>query len=104
MTQFEVFIVCALCVYRIAVMFSKERGPAGIFKKIRDIPDPEKNEVLYDGLRCMWCCSVWFAAIVVAWLVYLHWLGWQFAPIYWLALSGLAIVIDQIASGIAAKK
>jgi hypothetical protein len=102
-TPFQIFIIAAFCVYRLAVMFVKERGPAGIFKRIREWPDPERQEVLYEGLRCMWCCSVWFAALVTFALFMFHQLDWTYpwltlAGIYWLALSGVAIAIDQLVS------
>jgi hypothetical protein len=102
-TPFQIFIIAAFCVYRLAVMFTKERGPAGIFKRIREWPDPEKQEVLYEGLRCMWCCSVWFAALVTLALVLIHQITFSsqwfaLVAIYWMALSGVAIAVDQLVS------
>ncbi len=91
------FLLAVLATYRLSVMLSKERGPGGIFLKLRNWPDPDKNEVIWEGLRCLWCVSVWVAFLVLAFLesTYLVDLPIALLPIVWLAISGAVITIDH---------
>lgn len=82
-----------LVVYRLALLVSSESGPAFIFRKLRRLP-PKKSS-LKEGLSCIWCQSIWFSAPVTA---YEWWLGWippKQTPLYFLAISSIAIVINQ---------
>lgn len=86
-------IIGGLCAFRISLLFSKEDGPLFIFRKLRQLPKAKTS--LKEGLSCQWCLSVWFSAPVT---VYECWLGWfprQQAPLFWLAISALAICINQ---------
>lgn len=87
-----IFLVSALCVFRLALMLSSEAGPAAIFAKMRRAVPPKTNPG--KGIRCFLCWSVWVAAGVTAWLYYFGQVVevWM-TPIYWLGLSGAAIVI-----------
>lgn len=100
-------IVLALATWRVAIMFVRETGPFFIFKRIREavgithdqdgailqIPD-----TLFAGLlSCMWCASVWVAAI---WMVF-----WYFFPeptslvAVVFCLSAVAILLDRLFDG-----
>ncbi len=96
MTVFT-FALAVLAAYRLSIMLSKERGPGGIFLKLRDWPDPEKQEIIWEGLRCLWCVSVWMAFLVLAYLQLTHLttLPYLLLPIVWLAISGAVISIDH---------
>lgn len=86
-------IIGGLVVFRLALLISKESGPMFIFRKLRKLP-PDKSSTK-EGLACLFCTSVWLAAPVAA---YEWWLGWipaNQAPLYWLAMSSLAIFANQ---------
>lgn len=82
-----------LVVYRLALLVSSESGPAFIFRKLRKLPAPKSS--LKEGLSCIWCQSIWFSVPVTA---YEWWLGWvplKQTPLHFLAISAIAIVINQ---------
>lgn len=86
-------ILGSLVTYRLALLVSKESGPMFIFRKLRRIPQPKTS--LKEGLQCLWCQSIWYAAPVTA---YEWWLGLipaQQTPLWWLAMSALAIFYNQ---------
>lgn len=91
-----IFILNALACYRLSLMVSKERGPGGIFAKLRNIPDPEKHEFIWEGVRCLWCVSVWMAGAITIYAIWVPWVSLVLAPIYWLAMSSVTIILDQI--------
>lgn len=74
-------------------MFSKEDGPGRIFKKAR-LATPPKS-ALREGIECMFCESVWWSAIITTCLCLGDLVIWQVAPLYWLAVSGGAIILNQ---------
>jgi hypothetical protein len=98
------FVAIALSAWRLAFMLVNEAGPGNIFAKLRrlvgvrerlsDTPGgkaaPYGLNPLADAFCCIFCMSVWTAA--------LSWLGLQtpIAPVvYILAASGLAILAHQ---------
>lgn len=94
--SFALFILMSLACYRLSLMLSKENGPGGIFRRLRNLPDPEKHEMIYEGLRCLWCVSVWFGAALTVYALFMHWIALALAPVYMLALSATAILIERI--------
>ena len=86
-------IVGGLAAYRLSLLISKEDGPAYIFRRIRKLPRQESSAKA--GLSCEWCMSIWTGALVT---LYLWWIGvmpgneW---PLYWLAISAIAIICNQ---------
>jgi hypothetical protein len=99
-TPFE-FIVCALAVFRLSLLLSKEDGPMWVFRKLRRSV-PAKSSAK-EGISCPWCVSIWFANLVVLylcaktfWLSEAKWFiiaGDSF--LLMLALSAGAIIINQ---------
>lgn len=96
MTPWEGFVI-ALAAWRVASLLVTEDGPLEVFAGIRalaGIPRPgdmsvREVPVLAGILSCVWCCSVWTAAGAWACWEYLaHW------PIYGLALSAGAIIVE----------
>jgi hypothetical protein len=82
-----------LVVFRLALLVSSESGPAFIFRKLRRLP-PKKSS-LKEGLSCPWCLGMHFSIPVTA---YEWWLGMfptKEIPLYWLAISSVAIIINQ---------
>jgi len=91
--NFFFLILGGLAAYRLALLVSKEDGPAYIFRRLRHLPTEESSAKV--GLSCEWCVSVWAGALVA---LYMWWIGlfpgaeW---PLYWLAISALAIIFNQ---------
>jgi hypothetical protein len=91
-----IFLISVLATYRVSLMMSSEEGPLAIFARIRRKVPPKTNPGR--GIRCFICWSVWIAAAIT---LYLFWLGTitkEIWPLYWLALSGAAVVIHEILS------
>jgi len=91
-------VLCALCVFRVSLMLSKELGPFRIFERLRNsVP---KSSSFYIGIRCLWCVTVWIALPVSVWFAMRDqmpcWLG-LIGDVFvlWNALSSLAIVVNQ---------
>jgi hypothetical protein len=82
-----------LVTFRLALLISKESGPAFIFRKLRGLP-PAKSSAK-EGLSCEWCMSIWFAALVALYEYFMTWITIKELPLYWLAFSSLAIFANQ---------
>lgn len=85
------FIIAALVVYRLSLMLSKESGPGRIFQKLRRAAPPKS--ATREGLSCLHCESIWWSAPVTAFLWWTNRVAPLDTPLYWLALSGAAIVL-----------
>lgn len=88
-----VFILSCLATYRISYMLSRESGPFDVFAKLREAP--ALHPVLRKLLGCILCESVWWAGLISLYLISLGLLATSFAPIYWLATSGVSVIICQ---------
>lgn len=86
-----VFILAALASYRLAHLFSQEKGPGDIFTAIRDAHTLPQG--LKDGIACLLCESVWWAGVITFYLVIIGLVGLRIAPLYWLAASATACII-----------
>lgn len=90
MSDWFILLIGGLVTYRLALMFSEESGPWRIFKKLRHSAPPKS--ATREGLSCLHCESVWWAAPTTA---FLWWRGeidpWH-TPLYWLAFSAIAII------------
>jgi hypothetical protein len=90
--QFFYLVLGGLVTFRLSLLISKEDGPAYIFRKLRRLPS---STSMQRGLSCEWCMSMWMGALVA---LYYGWLGifpakeW---PLYWLAMSAIAIICNQ---------
>jgi hypothetical protein len=91
MTWF-LLILGGLATYRLALLVSKEDGPAYLLRRLRKMPDSKSAR---DGLQCEWCVSVWMALAVILWLWYIGYVSPVLAPLYWLAMSAIAIICHQ---------
>lgn len=92
MNWFALF-VGGLAVFRLALLFSKEDGPAFIFRKLRKLPPPKSSAK--EGLSCLFCTSV-FAAALVTWYEWaIGLIATNLTPLYWLGMSSLAIFANQ---------
>lgn len=93
MSEWMMFILGGLATYRLALLFSLESGPGRIFAKLRRVP-PVKSSAR-EGLSCLHCSSVWFAAPVTGYFVWRGKIEWPDSPLYWLSFSALAIVLHH---------
>lgn len=93
MKDLLIFIVSTLATYRLSLMFSKELGPCRIFERIRGLFDP--NGCWHKGISCILCESVWWAAIISFWLMITGRIPWDLVLIYWLGVSGLAVILTK---------
>lgn len=59
MTIFQ-FILASLACYRLTVLFSRDEGPLGVFKKLRGVPH------VGHLTGCPFCISVWLGAFIEA--------------------------------------
>lgn len=96
------FTLGSLVTFRLALMFSTESGPGRIFKKLRHSAPPKS--ATREGLSCLHCESVWWAAPVTVafwWLELIPaWHSWA----YWLGFSAVAIILHHAFTVDMAKK
>lgn len=82
------FLIAGLAVYRVSRMIADEEGPFMVFSKLRGLARPDTW--VARGLECIMCVSVWVAlpiALVIDWT-------WT-APLTWLALSAVTVIIRK---------
>ena len=91
--KFLYLLLGGLATFRLSLLFSKEDGPAYIFRNLRKVPP--KNSSAKEGLSCTWCMSIWTSALVTTYfwlLAIIPGIEW---PLYWLAMSAIAIICNQ---------
>lgn len=76
-------LLLALATWRLTSLLVQENGPAGTLKWARE-------HLPHGGvLDCIWCCSIWCAALLVVVYGYVQW------PVWILAVSAGAILYDK---------
>lgn len=85
------FLVAALAVYRVSYLIAQEEGPLSIIAKVRGKIDPDQDNWLGRGVRCVACVSFWVSLIIVL-LIGASWLEW-------LGVAGGALVIHKAVNG-----
>lgn len=85
--------IAGLATFRLALLVSKEDGPAFIFRKLRRLPPPKS--ATKEGLSCHFCVSVYASALVVFMLAFRESHVWLSYVLHWLAISSLAIFANQ---------
>lgn len=79
-------LLLALATWRLTSLLVQETGPRNVFQWMR-------KHIPHGGLlECVWCCSVWCAALLVIMYGYVQW------PVWILAVSAGAILYDKHAS------
>lgn len=86
------FVVGCLATFRLALLVSKEDGPADASRKMRQAA-PEGW--LKRGFYCQWCQSFWWGMATSLFFTLTDRLTWTDFAIYWLAFSAGGIVINQ---------
>lgn len=97
MTPFD-FIILGLAVFRLSLMVTKENGPLWVFKHLRELVKKKANGKSHmdEGIECLWCMSMQIALVVAILSTFLfHCSKVYDVIVYALALSGLAIILNQ---------
>lgn len=89
-----VFALSVLAVFRLSTMFAVESGPGRIFRKLRGLPEPKS--ATKEGLSCSLCQSVWWAAGATGFLYWQEVVAAVWAPTWWLAISGGAVLLAPL--------
>ena len=91
-----ILLISALATFRLSLMLSSEEGPLAIFARIRRKVPPKTNPGR--GIRCFMCWSIWIAAAVTLYLLWLGMITKEILPLYWFAVSGAAVLVHEICS------
>ena len=84
-----IFILCALAVWRLTHLLSKEDGPFDIIYLLRK----QLGQGFFGNLLdCFYCLSLWMAIAPALWLG----INWKEKIVYWLALSAVACLLEKI--------
>jgi len=86
------FLVGCLATFRMALLISKEDGPVDVARKAR-LAAPAGW--IKRGFYCQWCQSFWWGMAAALFFTLTDRLTWIDFPLYWLAFSAGAIVINQ---------
>jgi hypothetical protein len=86
------FLVGCLATFRMALLISKEEGPAEAAKKVREAAPPGW---IKRGFYCQWCQTFWWGLIAALFFTLTGRLTWTDLIIYWLAFSAGAIALNQ---------
>ena len=84
-------ILLSLAVWRITALFVYDDGPWGIFVRLRD--------TIGGPLTCFWCASVWVSLGGVLLYAPVGALDWREGFIWWWAIAGLTVLIDEVRGG-----
>jgi hypothetical protein len=83
------FFICSLAVWRVTHLLSKEDGPFDIVYKFRK----QLGQSFFGSLLdCFYCLSIWIALPPALWWA----IGWEQKILHWLALSGLACLLEKL--------
>lgn len=91
------FIILGLACFRLALMVTKEDGPAWIFRRLRSLVKRKapQETALKKGISCPWCVSMWMGVLLSLGEFFLHDSAVYVVIVVALALSGIAIIINQ---------
>lgn len=92
MSDWMIFVMSVMAVYRVSGMMAEEKGPGGLFERMRG---KVRNRTAKEGVSCPLCESVWWAAVCVVYLGCLKVMGWEWVPLWWLGVSGGAVVMHR---------
>lgn len=96
------FALGSLATFRLALLVSKETGPAFIFRKLRRLP--AAGTATKEGLSCQWCVSMYSSALVTCYYYWQGLINGSETPLYWLSFSTVAVCLNQtFTKGLATK-
>jgi hypothetical protein len=88
--QWYWFLLGSLAAWRITHLLTSEDGPRKVFRRLRESLE---RTLWGDLVSCFYCLSVWIA-FPLALLIAPH---WRERILLWPALSGAAILLEQLA-------
>jgi hypothetical protein len=88
-----VLLLSAFATFRLSIMFAKETGPCRMFERIRARFD--SSGCWHKGISCVLCETVWWSGIITLWLLVSGFLPWQLTGVFWLGVSGIAVIINE---------
>ena len=99
------YLILALAVFRLSSLFAEEEGPFHLFDRIRhfigvryDVNGlPMGNNVIANGITCVWCNSVWFGTIIT--VAYYLMPDITILLCLPLSLSAAAVIVWRVANG-----
>lgn len=87
------FLVGCLATFRMALLVSKEDGPADAVQKVRSaVP----RGWIRRGFSCEWCQSFWWGMATAFFFVATQRILWIDFVLFWLAFSAAAVVLNQV--------
>ncbi|HKC01192.1 MAG TPA: DUF1360 domain-containing protein [Terriglobales bacterium] len=89
MSLFYGFILGVLGVWRLTHLLNAEDGPWEVFVRLRGLAGPS---IWGELLDCFYCLSLWVAAPFALLLTS----SWREGLLFWLALSGGAILLERV--------
>lgn len=89
------FVLCTFAVWRLCLLVTTDSGPGDILLKLRGRFSPQ--HWFGKGIRCEMCTSFWFGLMFALVFWYMGQLSLLEMVIWWLALSGAAILVDAVA-------
>lgn len=93
MYGFFTFVLATLTVYRLSTAITREKGPFGLFLRLRGAVDPDQQTWLGEGLNCPFCVSFWLALPAALWLTVLNYADVWIWPLSWLGIAGAVALI-----------
>ena len=92
-TNWLILILGSLATFRVSHLMTKERGPFGVFERIRKkLPRGETKE----WVTCIWCFSLTASVFicVILWSGGLR-LSWDYWVLYWLSFSSVSLLVNK---------
>ena len=86
------FVVGCLATFRLALLVSKEEGPANMIETLRNAAP---LGWIRRGMNCEWCQSFWWGMATSFFFTVTGRISWTDFVLYWLAFSAAAIVLNQ---------
>lgn len=97
------YLIAALATWRLTTLFVNEDGPFDLLVKFRSFigikwnaqSEPYGTNFLAEAFTCVWCLSIWIGALMAIFIA--PSITWY--PVYVLALSAAAIMIEETING-----
>ncbi len=96
-------LIAALATWRLTTLLVNEDGPLDMLVKFRSFigiewdaqSEPYGTNFIAEAFTCVWCLSIWIGAVVAIFIA--PTIAWY--PVYALALSAAAIIIEETING-----
>lgn len=80
-----------LSTFRLSMLIAKERGPGNAARKIRaEVP---RKSSMWDGIRCVHCCSLWVAAPIATLYAIQGLILWEDVLYWYLSIAAISSIL-----------